>query len=207
MSRWSLYLAQCAAFGAHCLLVTAYRVLQFFSKRGSLLIVPVLTALAFLQFRAELHDHLEVVMQEFRPGHAPAPWVLDGLVVVTLTATLGFVVTRWFGFKNYILVVVLSGVILLQFRPELHAALMSLVMRYPLRLMPLPWMLDALMVALFVLAGSVYEQISYLLSVVLGTFPQPAWPLRPVRPLIVRARRIRSAVVTIAVPPLPRPWF
>lgn len=67
-----------------------------------------------------------------------------------------------------------------------------------------PWILDTIVFALFVIACGLYVLLSRALTVLLGAFPKMTRPLRPLRRLEPTAQNIRSAVVKIAVPKLPR---
>ena len=67
-----------------------------------------------------------------------------------------------------------------------------------------PWVLDAVLVFVFVLTTCAYVIASRALSLVLGAFPKVTRPLRPMRRLRATNQKITSAVVTIAVPKLPR---
>ena len=109
--------------------------------------------------------------------------------------------------KAYLLVPVIAAIVMVYFRTELHAELIAVVSRYPLRQIPPPLGLDGILVVLALLAEVIYALLSSVLSIVLGTFPPLNWPLPPLRPLIVKTRRIRPVVVRMAVPPLPKRWL
>ena len=210
MSRWLLYLAQWGFFAVRWLAALLYRVLHFLSSRGALFIVPVVAAVALVQFRPELHLYLtDDLLPEFRPGHTPSAASMDVLLAVLLA--LAFLahglLARLLHFPRLLLTPLLGTAALLMFRSTLHTELTSLVQQYPLSQMPGPVALDVLLVVLLLLAFVLYRPLSHGLWIVLGTFPPLNWPLPPQRPLTVKLRRIRSVVVRMAVPSLPKRWL
>jgi hypothetical protein len=206
MSRWLLYLGQWVVFAIHGLLALAYRVALFLSSRGSLLIVPVLVALAVFQFHEFFRDGVRDLLLEFRPGDVPAPLALDVLLaaLLALAILLYRLVAHRLAIKRFLLVPVLAGLALVLFRAPLHDELKLLLLPYPLEQMPDPVTLDVVLVVLLLLALVLYQPFSHMLWVVLGTFPQLSWPLRPFLRLRPEARPIAPVPVRLAVPKLPR---
>jgi hypothetical protein len=206
MSRWLLYLGQGVVFAVHGLLALAYHVLMFFSKRGSLLIMPILVALAAVQFHEPVRDGVRVFLFEFRPDHVPSPAALDGILAILLALTLLLhrLLARMLSIRRYLLVPVMLALALVLFRASAHDELKLLLLPYPLRQMPGLITLDVILVVLLILAMVLYMPLSHMLSVVLGTFPSLNWPLRPIRPLRVTTRRIIAVAVRQMVPRLPK---
>lgn len=88
-----LYLAQWVGYLIRLLLSWAYGVLQFISKPGSRLIVPVITAPILFVTREQLYPQVEAFLREIDFQTTPDPLLFDALLAVGFTlAACGYVI-------------------------------------------------------------------------------------------------------------------
>jgi hypothetical protein len=107
-------------------------------------------------------------------------------------------------FRLRLIVPMLGMIAVILFRAPLHDQLRSVILEHPLQTMPEPIVIDAILVVLAYLAIVLYRPLSHMLAVVLSTFPTLKRPIRPMRPLSAKPRRIVAVAVRVAVPKPPR---
>jgi len=204
-AKWVVYVARLALYAA-------YGCLQFLSKPGSRLIVPVLALAAAYAYWSPLDAVIERTVLHADWRHMPEPATLytvaalGPLLAICVCVTLFPVVANGlllFMARLAVLVALLvAGAYL--YRAELAAALVQYAPELEWQLKPLQaTVADAIAVLALLLATCVYVTLSRLLVLLLGAFPPVVRPLRPLRALRVRNRRIRPVVVRMAVPRLP----
>jgi hypothetical protein len=206
MMQWLIYFGRWVVFAVHGILALAYRMVLFLSKRGSLFILPIVAALVFLEFHAFLLGVVVCFLLEFRPHHVPGPVALDVVLAVLFAVALVIYrrLARLLSVRRLLLVPVLAMMAVLWFRDPLHDELTSVVLSYPLRDLPDPFVIEAILVALLFVAFVLYQPLSDMLEVMLSTFPPINWPLPPVRPLRVQRRTITPVRVRVVVAKPPR---
>jgi hypothetical protein len=205
MLRWCIYLIR-------WLLFVAYGLVEFLSKPGSRLIVPVLAAAAAYLYRLPLDAAVKTYLFDVDWRHMPEPATLYTGAALGLFLTICIVVTLFPVHRGLLLFAVrftfLAAIALAgayAYREELDVALAANMPELGLQLRHMHMTAaDAVLAFGLLLATCVYVTLSRLLVLLLGAFPPIVRPLRPMRALRVKNRRIRSVAVRIVVPKLPK---
>jgi hypothetical protein len=196
-------------------LFAAYGLVNFFSKRAArLLIVPALAASATYLCRLPLDLAIQTYVLDVNWWRQlPEPLTVEVLaasgvaVAVCVYAMLprhveGQPPSVAFGLLGFLarlsVLVTVAGLAAHYYGYHPPPEFMAYLPDWHLTLA------DAVLVFVLIAAAFVYAVASCVLELVLGAFPPMVRPLRPMRALRVRNRKIRPVAVRLAVPKLPR---